>query len=87
MPGSPAGRLASGGVYCDDAVSRGELRESPPGVTHRAPPILRIDNGRNQVLLEPYEQNLRTMVARLKKTGATLIWCSTTPVPEYLAPA
>jgi acyl-CoA thioesterase-1 len=47
---------------------------------------LRIDDGRNQVSLEPYEQNLRTMVARLKQTGATLIWCSTTPVPENTSP-
>jgi lysophospholipase L1-like esterase len=45
-----------------------------------------IDDGRNQVSLEPYEQNLRTMVARLKKTGAILIWCSTTPVPENTSP-
>ncbi|HUS92227.1 MAG TPA: SGNH/GDSL hydrolase family protein [Phycisphaerae bacterium] len=29
-----------------------------------------------------YEKNLRELVGRLKKTGAKLIWCSTTPVPE-----
>ncbi|MCK4294053.1 MAG: alpha-L-fucosidase [Planctomycetes bacterium] len=29
-----------------------------------------------------YEKNLRTLVARLKKTGATLVWASTTPVPD-----
>ena len=29
-----------------------------------------------------YEANLRELVAKLKKTDATLIWCSTTPVPE-----
>jgi len=29
-----------------------------------------------------YEKNLRALVERLKKTGAKLIWCSTTPVPE-----
>ncbi len=29
-----------------------------------------------------YEKNRRTSVERLKKTGAKLIWCSTTPVPE-----
>ena len=36
---------------------------------------------RQQVPPAEYEKNLRELVARLKKTGATLIWCSTTPVP------
>jgi len=31
---------------------------------------------------EEYEKNLRELVARLKATGAKLIWASTTPVPE-----
>lgn len=35
-----------------------------------------------QVPTDDYEKNLRTLVARLKKTGAKLIWCATTPVPE-----
>ncbi len=34
-----------------------------------------------QVSLEDYEANLRTIVTRLKKTGAIVIWCETTPVP------
>jgi len=34
-----------------------------------------------QVPVDEYEKNLRTIVARLKKTGAVLIWRSTTPVP------
>ncbi|MGC4005468.1 MAG: SGNH/GDSL hydrolase family protein [Pirellulales bacterium] len=38
--------------------------------------------GKQQVSLEDYEKNLREMVAKLKTTGAKLIWCSTTPVPE-----
>lgn len=29
-----------------------------------------------------YEKNLRELVGRLQKTGASLIWASTTPVPE-----
>lgn len=37
---------------------------------------------RQQVPPEEYEANLRKLVARLKKTGAKLIWRSTTPVPE-----
>lgn len=31
---------------------------------------------------EEYKKNLETLVQRLQKTGATLIWASTTPVPE-----
>lgn len=34
-----------------------------------------------QVELDAYRDNLRTIVRRLKATGATLIWCTTTPVP------
>lgn len=41
----------------------------------------RDDKARQQVPSEQYEKNLRELVARLKKTGATLIWCATTPVP------
>jgi lysophospholipase L1-like esterase len=35
-----------------------------------------------QVELRAYRENLRDIVRRLKQTGARLIWCSTTPVPE-----
>ncbi len=38
--------------------------------------------GRQQVPPAEYAKNLREIVARLKKTGATLIWRTTTPVPE-----
>lgn len=37
---------------------------------------------RQQVPPAEYEANLRKLVQRLKKTGASLIWCSTTPVPQ-----
>lgn len=40
---------------------------------------------RHQVSIADYEKNLRTIVARLKQTGARLIWCTTTPVPEGAA--
>ncbi|MBM3860119.1 MAG: SGNH/GDSL hydrolase family protein [Verrucomicrobia bacterium] len=40
------------------------------------------DKGKQVNPLPVYEKNLRELVARLKKTGAKLIWCSTTPVPE-----
>ena len=36
----------------------------------------------HQVAPEQYEKNLEELVARLKKTGAKLVWRSTTPVPE-----
>ena len=40
------------------------------------------DQGKQVTLLPQYETNLRELVARLKKTGARLIWASTTPVPD-----
>lgn len=43
------------------------------------------DEGHRQVPPEEYEANLRKLVARLKKTGARLIWCATTPVPAGAA--
>ena len=39
-------------------------------------------HGKLTTSLADYERNLRTLVARLKETGATLVWASTTPVPE-----
>jgi acyl-CoA thioesterase-1 len=39
-------------------------------------------DGKKQVPLDEYEKNLRALVAQLKATGAKLIWCNTTPVPE-----
>lgn len=39
------------------------------------------DSSKRQVSPEDYEKNLRAIVAKLKATGAKLIWCSTTPVP------
>ena len=35
-----------------------------------------------QVPIDEYEKNLRSLVERLKKTDAKLIWRSTTPVPK-----
>ena len=40
------------------------------------------EQGKQVTLLPQYEQNLRQLVERLKKTGARIIWCSTTPVPD-----
>lgn len=38
--------------------------------------------GKHQVELDEYARNLESLIARLKKTGAKLIWASTTPVPS-----
>jgi acyl-CoA thioesterase-1 len=40
------------------------------------------DTKQKQVSPEDYEKNLTTIVEQLKGTGAKLIWCNTTPVPE-----
>ncbi len=39
-------------------------------------------NGTLTETLEGYRSNMEEIVARLKQTDATLIWCTTTPVPE-----
>ncbi len=46
---------------------------------------LRRDTGEPQVPIDKYETNLDQLVQRLKRTGAKLVWCSTTPVPEGAA--
>jgi acyl-CoA thioesterase-1 len=44
--------------------------------------LVAVDKGKQWVPVEAYEQNLKALVLRLKKSGAKLVWCSTTPVPE-----
>ncbi len=41
-----------------------------------------MDTGMQQVPLPEYEANLKKLVARMKQTGAKLIWCTTTPFPK-----
>lgn len=41
-----------------------------------------MENGQHQVSLAQYEKNLALMAARLKKTGARVLYVTTTPVPE-----
>lgn len=41
-----------------------------------------MDSGQRQTPLADYERNLQIIVRRLKGTGAQLIWCTTTPVPD-----
>ena len=40
------------------------------------------DKGKQVSPLPEYEKNLRQLAERLKKSGAKVIWCSTTPVPD-----
>jgi acyl-CoA thioesterase-1 len=40
------------------------------------------ETGRHEVDPEVYARNLETLVNRMKKTGAVLVWASTTPVPD-----
>jgi len=44
--------------------------------------LVAVDRGTQQVPVGQYEKNLEELVTRLEKTGAKLIWASTTPVPE-----
>ena len=41
-----------------------------------------VAKGPVQVPLDAYRKNLETLTRRLKATGAELIWCSTTPIPQ-----
>src|SRR4051812_6043575 len=41
-----------------------------------------MEDGKRQVEPADYEKNLRALVAKMKATGAKLIWASTTPIPD-----
>lgn len=41
-----------------------------------------VEKGKHQIPIDQYEQNLDQIVMRLKKTGAKLIFATTTPVPD-----
>ncbi len=41
-----------------------------------------MEDGKHQIPLPTYEQNLEKLAIRLKQTGAKLIYATTTPVPE-----
>lgn len=42
-------------------------------------------NGKLTATPDAYKASMEKIIARLKKTDATLIWCTTTPVPEFEA--
>jgi acyl-CoA thioesterase-1 len=41
-----------------------------------------VEKGKQWVPVEEYEKNLNELASRLEKTGAKLVWATTTPVPE-----
>jgi len=41
-----------------------------------------MQDGKRQVEPADYEKNLRSLVAKMKATGAKLIWATTTPIPS-----
>ena len=45
------------------------------------PRAMRVNDGQPRISLADYEKNLRALVARLQRTGARLIFATTTPVP------
>ena len=47
---------------------------------------LKFINGERQIPLDKYRENLEALVDQLSETGATLVWCSTTPVPTGVRP-
>lgn len=47
--------------------------------------LVKPSEGKQQVQLEQYRQNLQKLVERMKRTGAKLIFATTTPVPKGAA--
>ncbi|MCD6361292.1 MAG: SGNH/GDSL hydrolase family protein [Armatimonadetes bacterium] len=41
-----------------------------------------MEDGSHQVPVEQYAQNLRVIATKMLSTGAEVIWCNTTPVPD-----
>ena len=60
-----------------------DLKYMGPKTENLADP--KLPTSHQQVPLADYERNLRQLVDQLKATGAKLIWCNTTPVPEGCA--
>lgn len=54
---------------------------NPANAGQENPNRLPVGQGKPWVPVEQYEENLRTLVQRMKRTGAKLVWCTTTPVP------
>jgi len=57
--------------YIDPATSETDMAK-----------LVAVEKGKQWVPVEQYEPNLKALVQRLKQSGAKLVWCTTTPVPE-----
>ena len=57
-----------------------DLKYMGPNNQNLADP--KLQTSKPQVAIKDYEKNLKQIATRLKKTGATVIWRETTPVPE-----
>jgi len=44
--------------------------------------LVPVDEGKQQIPIDEYARNLEELAIRLKKTGAALIFATTTPIPE-----
>lgn len=60
-----------------------DLKYMGPGGKNLADP--KADDSFQQVPIDQYAANIRTIAERLKATGATVIWRETTPVPDGCA--
>lgn len=57
----------------------------PADAGQENPNRLPVGKGKPWVTVEQYAENMRAIVRRLKRTGAKLVWCTTTPVPPGAA--
>ncbi len=90
----PAGRVLHSGISLeslDDLLGEGEwdlihFNFGLGDLVHRAPGMQSVrvlplhSGGVRMTSPADYESNLRSIVERLKKTGATLVWANTTPI-------
>lgn len=75
-----AGPSSKGVEKLDDWL--GDGRWDVIHINHGLHDLKFMDDGERQVSLRDYEANLRKIAARLKETGARVIWAHTTPVPD-----
>lgn len=60
----------------------GWLKGERPDIIHFNWGLWDLVDGGKAVPIDEYEKNLKQLVGQLKETKATLIWASTTPVPQ-----
>jgi acyl-CoA thioesterase-1 len=72
----------SNGVYLMDSWLAGDKQWDVIHFNFGLHDLKRMSDGKQQVAPDAYERNLRLFVTRLRKTGAKLIFATTTPVPQ-----